>query len=132
MCATNAQSNQSRITLKRHYTENYPAKTVGKHAAIRNKIIEALKDGQLTKEEFDSMVSSMTEDSKRWMRRNSVFFNIQEDKIGLSKAGQKIASTIFQSNDNALNLKQTKITIPIWKTNLFTNLFQISLIQKIK
>jgi hypothetical protein len=105
MAAESLEISESRITLKRHYTENYPAKTVGKHAAIRNKIIEALKDGQLTKEEFDSMVSSMTEDSKRWMRRNSVFFNIQEDKIGLSRAGQKIASTIFQSNDNALNLK---------------------------
>lgn len=87
---------ESRITLKRQYTENYPAKTVGKHAAIRNKIIEALKDGELTKEEFDTLVSGLTEDSKRWLRRNAEFFNIQEDKVGLSRVGQKIASTISQ------------------------------------
>ncbi len=89
--------NESRITLKRQYTENYPAKTVGKHAAIRNKIIEALKDGELTKEEFDNLVSGLTEDSKRWLRRNAEFFNIQEDKVGLTKAGQRILKSIDES-----------------------------------
>lgn len=88
---------ESRITLKRQYTENYPAKTVGKHAAIRNKIIEALKDGELTKEEFDNLVSGLTEDSKRWLRRNAEFFNIQEDKVGLTKAGQRILKSIDES-----------------------------------
>ena len=87
---------ESRITLKRQYTENYPAKTAGKHAAIRNKIIEALKDGELTKEEFDTLVSGLTEDSKRWLRRNSTFFNIQEDKVGLTKTGQRIAAILYQ------------------------------------
>jgi hypothetical protein len=90
--------NESKITLKRQYTENYPAKTAGKHAAIRNKIIEALKDGELTKEEFDTLVSGLTEDSKRWLRRNSTFFNIQEDKVGLTKTGQRIAATLYQND----------------------------------
>lgn len=89
---------ESRITLKRQYTENYPAKTAGKHAAIRNKIIEALKDGELTKEEFDTLVSGLTEDSKRWLRRNSTFFNIQEDKVGLTKTGQRIAATLYKND----------------------------------
>lgn len=88
---------ESRITLKRQYTENYPAKTVGKHAAIRNKIIEALKDGELTKEEFDNLVSGLTEDSKRWLRRNAEFFNIQEDSVSLTKAGQRILKSIDES-----------------------------------
>jgi hypothetical protein len=96
---------ESKITLKRQYTENYPAKTTGKHAAIRNKIIEALKDGELTKEEFDTLVSGLTEDSKRWLRRNSTFFNIQEDKVGLTKSGQKIAAALFQAEDVNSNLK---------------------------
>ena len=90
--------NESKITLKRQYTENYPAKTAGKHAAIRNKIIEALKDGELTKEEFDTLVSGLTEDSKRWLRRNSTFFNIQEDKVGLTKTGQRIAATLYKND----------------------------------
>ena len=87
---------ESKITLKRQYTENYPAKTTGKHAAIRNKIIEALKDGELTKEEFNNLVSGLTEDSQRWLRRNAEFFNIQEDKVGLTKSGQKIAAALSQ------------------------------------
>jgi hypothetical protein len=96
---------ESKITLKRQYTENYPAKTTGKYAAVRNKIIEALKDGELTKEEFDTLVSGLTEDSKRWLRRNSTFFNIQEDKVGLTKSGQKIAAALFQAEDVNSNLK---------------------------
>lgn len=89
--------NESKITLKRQYTENYPAKTVGKHAAIRNKIIEALKDGELTKEEFDTLVSGLTEDSKRWLRRNAQFFNVGEEKVALSATGQKILKSIDES-----------------------------------
>jgi len=96
---------ESKITLKRRYTESYPAKTTGKYAAVRNKIIEALKDGELTKEEFDTLVSGLTEDSKRWLRRNSTFFNIQEDKVGLTKSGQKIAAALFQAEDVNSNLK---------------------------
>ena len=96
---------ESKITLKRQYTENYPAKTTGKHAAIRNKIIEALKDGELTKEEFNNLVSGLTEDSQRWLRRNAEFFNIQEDKVGLTKSGQKIAAALFQAEDVNSNLK---------------------------
>lgn len=100
---------ESKITLKRQYTENHPARTTGKHAAIRNKIIEALKDGELTKEEFDTLVSGLTEDSKRWLRRNSTFFNIQEDKVGLTKSGQKIAAAISRT-DNKLKTNENSNT----------------------
>ena len=100
---------ESKITLKRQYTENHPARTTGKHAAIRNKIIEALKDGELTKEEFDTLVSGLTEDSKRWLRRNSTFFNIQEDKVGLTKSGQKIAAAIYRT-DNKLKTNENSNT----------------------
>lgn len=88
---------ESKITVKRKYTENYPAKTVGKHAAIRNKIIEALRDGELTKEEFDQLISGLTEDSKRWLRRNAQFFNVGEEKVSLSSSGQKILKSIDES-----------------------------------
>lgn len=92
-----AEVNESRITIKRQYTENYPASTVGKHAGVRNKIIEALKDGQLTKEEFEQLVSGLTEDSKRWLKRNAAFFNIQEDQVSLSATGKKILKSIDES-----------------------------------
>lgn len=95
--------NESKITLKRQYTNNYPARTVGKHAAIRNKIIEALKDGELTKEDFDQLVSGLTEDSKRWLRRNAEFFNIGEDKVALSKNGQRILKSITHVSEDIKN-----------------------------
>jgi len=78
-----------KITVKRQYTESHPAQTVGKHAAIRNKIIEAIKDG-ISKAEFETLISSMTEDSKRWLRRNATYFKISEDQVTLSKFGKKV------------------------------------------
>ena len=42
------------ITVKRKYTDNHPARTVGKAAKIRNKVLEAIKDGKVTQDEFES------------------------------------------------------------------------------
>jgi predicted DNA-binding WGR domain protein len=78
-----------KITLKRQYTESYPAKTVGKHAAIRNKIIETIKDG-ISKADFDQLVSGLTEDSKRWLKRNSTYFKISEEQVTLSAFGKRV------------------------------------------
>lgn len=82
------------ITVKRKYTENYPAKTVGKAAKIRNKVLEAIKDGKLTKEEFDSVLREMTTDSTRWVRRNATYLNISEDGITLTKTGKRILNEL--------------------------------------
>ena len=92
--------NESKITLKRKYTENHPAKTVGKHASIRNTIIEAVKDGKMTKEEFNNILSKVSEDQKRWLKRNAAFFNVSEDGISLSKDGLKIYNQIKQEKEN--------------------------------
>jgi len=83
-----------KIQTKRKYTENHPAKTVGKTAKIRNKILEAIKDGRMTQSEFDRVVKEMSSDHKRWMKRNSNLFNVSEDGISLSKFGQKILKGI--------------------------------------
>jgi hypothetical protein len=87
--------NEAGIVLKRQYTEAHPAKTVGKYASIRNAVIEAIKDGKLTKEEFNQLVSKVSEDQKRWLRRNTKFFNISEDGVTLSKEGSKIYNQLF-------------------------------------
>ena len=36
------------IQIKRRYTENHPANTVGKTAKVRNKVLKAVKDGVIT------------------------------------------------------------------------------------
>jgi hypothetical protein len=86
---------EKKITVKRKYTDANPAVTVGHHARIRNKVIEALKDGQITQEEFDTILKEMTSDSTRWMKRNSHYFNVSEDGITLSKTGSSILKGIL-------------------------------------
>lgn len=86
--------NESRITLKRQYTESYPAKTAGKHASVRNRVIEAVKDGILTKSDFSAILKEMSADDSRWLRRNAHYFSIKEDQVSLSKFGKKILSQL--------------------------------------
>jgi hypothetical protein len=82
------------ITVKRKYTENHPAIKVGKAAKIRNKVLEAIKDGKITKEEFNTILREMTTDSGRWMRRNSTYLNVSEDGITLSKTGKRVLNEL--------------------------------------
>ena len=101
-----------KVTLKRRYTENHPAITAGKHARIRNKMLEAIKDGQITQEEFDNILKELSSDSKRWMRTNSKYFNVSEEGISLSKFGQKILKSITvneganENTNEGLNYKK--------------------------
>ena len=66
--------NERNITLKRRYTEVYPAKTVGGSARVRNAIIEALKDGKITVDEFNEIVSQHSSAPAKWTRGNKRFF----------------------------------------------------------
>ncbi len=101
--------NERNITIKRQYTQNHPAKTVGKAAKIRNKVLEAIKDGKLTKEEFDTILREMTTDSTRWMRRNSGYITMNEEGISLSKMGKRILSQILVNDE--INEKATPFKI---------------------
>ena len=85
---------ERRLTIKRRYTENYPAIEVGKAARIRNKMLEAIADGKLSQEDFDAILKEMSTDSKRWLRRNTKYFNVSEDGIALSKFGRRILNKI--------------------------------------
>ena len=86
--------NERKVTLKRKYTENYPAITAGKSARIRNKMLEAIADGKITQDQFNAMLSELSADSKRWMKRNSKFFSISEDGVTLTKSGSRILKQI--------------------------------------
>ena len=93
---------ESKIQLKRKYTENHPAITAGKFAKVRNKMLEAIADGKLTKEEFDTILREMSVDAKRWVRRNNKYFNVSEDGVTLSKFGRRALNqiTINENMDN--------------------------------
>ena len=98
-----ASVNESKITLKRKYTENHPAITVGKAARIRNKVIEAIADGTLTEEEFNNILSEYSANAKQWMKRNSRFFNVSEEGIALSKFGKKALSAVVVNEEESVN-----------------------------
>jgi len=101
--------NERNVTLKRQYTENHPAIVVGKAAKIRNKVLEAIKDGKISQDEFDNLLKEMTTDSKRWLKRNSHYFNVSEDGISLSKSGSKLLKNIMVSEATT---KAPKVWVP--------------------
>jgi hypothetical protein len=101
--------NERNITIKRHYTDKNPAVTVGKAAKVRNKMLEAIKDGKLSQEDFNNILKEMTTDSKRWLRRNAQCFNVSEDGITLSKTGSRILKNVMVSEatmNEGLNYKK--------------------------
>ena len=91
--------NESKVTLKRRYTENHPAVTAGKSARVRNKMLEAIADGKISQEEFDSIIAELSTSSKRWMRHNAKYFNVSEEGISLSKFGKRALNQI-KINEN--------------------------------
>jgi len=85
---------ESKIQIKRRYTDNHPAQTSGRKATVRNAMIEALADSVLTEEEFNNILKEKSIDNKRWMRRNSKYFKVSEGGITLSKFGKRILTGI--------------------------------------
>lgn len=83
-----------KITLKRRYTENHPAVEVGKSARVRNKMLEAIKDGKITQEEFNNILKEFSKDTSKWTRRNAKYFNVSEDGISLSAFGKRALAAI--------------------------------------
>ena len=65
-----------KITIKRKYTENHPASTVGKTASVRNEVLKAVKDGVITEEEFSKIISKVSASPNRWRNTNSKYFNV--------------------------------------------------------
>lgn len=95
--------NESRkITLKRRYTENHPAVEAGKFARVRNKMLEAIADGTITQEEFNSILKEFSADSGKWMRRNSRYFSVSEEGISLSKFGKRALSSVTVNEEKSL------------------------------
>ena len=104
---------KKKITLKRRYTENHPAIEAGLTAKVRNKIIEAISDGKLTKEEFNSLVSELSGDSKRWLRRNAKYFNVSEDGVVLSKFGKRVLRSVSINENSDVVFESTRSQIGI-------------------
>ena len=75
---------EKRVTVKRRYTEKYPAKNVSTAARVRSAILDAVADGHLTEDEVNNILSEIKA-HKRWLKRNLGLFNISEDETGIKR-----------------------------------------------
>ena len=101
-----------KIQIKRKYTENHPARTVGKTANVRNEILKAVKDGVITEEEFTKILSKLSGDHKQWRTRNTKYFSVSEEGIRLSKWGRRILSEVEEAPKlKALSIYEATVTM---------------------
>ena len=103
-------SEGKKLQIKRKYTENHPAKTVGKTASVRNAVLQAIKDGVVTREEFNKILSELSADSRQWSSRNRKYFNVSEEGIKLSKWGRRILAELDETPKAAEINEKIKVT----------------------
>jgi hypothetical protein len=117
--------NEKRVTVKRRYTEAYPAKNVSTAARVRSTILNSIADGHITEEEMTRILSELKA-HKRWLSRNKGLFNISEDQAGiktfsLSPYGVRVKNKTTVLNE-ALNVPhKEKGKKPV---NMFVGRFQ--------
>lgn len=91
---------EKRITVKRKYTESYPAKIVSSNAKVRNEVLNAIADGKLTEEEFLGILSGVNAHGK-WLTKNRKLFKIEEESgikmYSLSEYGKRIKNAILSN-----------------------------------
>lgn len=102
---------ESKITLKRRYTENHPALTVGKRASVRNKMLEAIGDGKITQDEFNDILKELSSNGKRWAKNNTRYFNVSEEGISLSKFGSRALASITINEEEPTNTKPLEMKL---------------------
>lgn len=108
--------NEGKIVLKRQYTEKYPASTVSNIATVRNKVLEAIKDGKISTEQFEKIVSDFSNNSKRWTKNNSQYFKISEDGVTLSTLGKRVLNSITVNEEKDLNERWKPLGLSIEET----------------
>ena len=104
-------SEGKKLQIKRKYTENHPAQTVGKTANVRNAVIKAIADGVITREEYNTILSELSSDSRQWSSRNRKYFNVSEEGIKLSKWGRKILAELDET-PKAAKINEKKHVAP--------------------
>ena len=108
-------SEGKKLQIKRKYTENHPAKTVGKTANVRNAVLQAIKDGVVTREEFNKILSELSADSRQWSSRNRKYFNVSEEGIKLSKWGIRILNELDSEEEEMILSDEVNEKVKITK-----------------
>ena len=107
------------IKIKRKYTENFPAVTVGKHADIRNEVIKYIGNNNIIEEdEFENILTKKTNHPKTWKRRNKLMFEYVDGKIKLSQFGKRVYDSIKDTSADFNTLHAAIIyAVDKWKPN---------------
>ena len=95
-------SEGKKLQIKRKYTENHPAHTVGKTANVRNAVLKAVADGVITEDEFVKILSELSGDHKQWRTRNKKYFFVSEEGIKLSKWGMRILNELDSDEEEMI------------------------------
>jgi hypothetical protein len=102
--------NERLETVKRKYTETYPAKNISTYAPVREKILSFVKENSgVTHEELMEFISSMNEEigsitTRKWLNNNTEYFKISKTKEGLktytlSSTGEKVHKKMQEINN---------------------------------
>lgn len=100
--------NESKVTVKRKYTEAHPAKHVSSNGPVRERILSFVKEkGEVSHEDMMEYVKSVNEEtggntSRKWLNKNTRYFSIKE-KDGvktyrLSALGERVHHYINKLN----------------------------------
>ena len=99
---------EANITVKRKYTEKYPAKKVSSSAAVREKVLSFVKEKEsVTQEEMMEFLKSINEEtggntSRKWLNKNTEYFKVSTSNgtktYRLSALGEKVHRATQQLN----------------------------------
>ena len=87
----NNSLNEAKVTYKRRYTENHPAKKIYGSTKVRAKILEAIGERKISKMAFERILRELNA-NPRYGYRNRNLFQIEEDTVSLSSKGMKASS----------------------------------------
>jgi len=97
---------EKKVTVKRRYTQNHPAKNMSTSARVRNAVFTAIGDGVLTEEEMTKILSEIKA-HRRWLRRNVSLFNISEDENGVKSYSLSVFGSRVKKKTQKLNEAET-------------------------
>ena len=99
--------NEAKVSVKRKYTENHPAKHVSSHGPIREKVLAFVKEnGEVTREELLKFFKGMNEEtggatSRKWLNKNTHLVSVSEKNgtktYSLTKLGKRLHEKIVKS-----------------------------------
>lgn len=102
--------NEAKVSVKRKYTDNYPAKHVSVNAPVRERVLAFVKEnGKVDYNGMMEFMKGLNEEtggttSRKWLTKNPQYFKIVTEKDGsktykLSALGERVHNAIQQLNN---------------------------------